>query len=233
MRKKVAHVVVAACLLFLAAPTLVSSLPGGRAPTGVPDGPRGGHVRPALAALGMLAAQERPDTSGGSPERRDRDLEPLDISPGGAFRRAVAFPGWGHAAIGAHGRGGFYFGVQAAIAYTLLRARARIGETQDRVRRRESVLLSRLTPEARSDFGAVQATFDGDPTLSELRGLLESRARQQEDMLALGIFVVLISGVDAFVSAHLSRFPEPLDLEARPGPVEGSIDIGFRLPLPH
>jgi len=207
---------VGAWLLFVTSPGLAPSPSGGGAP-------------PVFGALG---AQERPVAPADSTVRRNRDLAPLEISPGGAFRRAVAFPGWGHAAIGAHGRGGFYFGVQAAIVYTLLRARARIGETQDRVRRRESVLLSRLTPEARGDFGAVQAAFDGDPTLAELRGLLESRARQQEDMVALGVFFVLISGVDAFVSAHLSRFPEPLELETRPGPTEGSVDIGFRLPLP-
>lgn len=162
-----------------------------------------------------------------------RQLPPaLDISPGGAFWRALVFPGWGHAAIDAHGRGGFYFAAQSATIYTTLRTRMRVGEAQDRVRFRESVLLERLAAEGVTDPELIQQRFEEDPTLSELRGLLDSRKEQQEDMVALGIFLFFLSAADAYVSAHLSRFPEPLDVSARAGPRGPIIDVAVQLPLP-
>lgn len=157
---------------------------------------------------------------------------PLDISPGGAFWRALVFPGWGHAAIDSHGRGGFYFGAQTATIYTLLRTRIRVGEAQDRVRFREAVLLDRLAVEGVTDFDAIQERLDADPSLSELRSLLDSRKEQQEDMVALGIFFLFIGAADAYVSAHLSRFPEPLDIGTGQGPTGPTLELALRLPLP-
>ncbi len=157
---------------------------------------------------------------------------PLEISPGGAFWRALAFPGWGHAAIDAHGRGGFYFGAQTATLYTLFRTRIRVGEAQDRVRFREAVLLDRLAAEGVTDFDAVQERLDADPSLTELRNLLNSRKEQQEDMVALGIFFLFIGAADAYVSAHLARFPEPLDIGTGQGPTGPTVELSLRLPLP-
>lgn len=157
---------------------------------------------------------------------------PLDISPGGAFWRALVFPGWGHAAIDSHARGGFYVAAQTATIYTLLRARTRVGESQDRVRFREEILLERLAEEGITDPETIEQRLDEDPTLSELRGLLDSRKEQQEDMVALGVFFLFLSAADAYVSAHLARFPEPLELEARSGPAGPVVDIGVRLSLP-
>ena len=160
--------------------------------------------------------------------------EPLDISPGGAFLRAIAFPGWGHAAIGSHARGAFSFGAQAATTDTLLRTRIRVGEAQDRVRFRENVLLQRLAEEGVTDPDAIQQRLDEDGTLEELRSLLDARGEQQEDLVAFGIFLLLLSGADAYVSAHLARFPDPLELEARPGPQgSGTFDLGLRIRLPN
>lgn len=200
-------------------------------------------VAPVLVALLVLAgaapwtggaglgAQEPPTpVSGGQ-----RPLpEPLDISPGGAFLRALAFPGWGHAAIGSHTRGAFYFGAQATTTYTLFRTRIRVGEAQDRVRFRENVLLQRLAAEGVTDPDAIEQRFEEDATLGELRSLLDARKEQQEDLVAFGIFLLLLSGADAYVSAHLARFPDPLELEARPGPAgSGTFDVGIRLKLPN
>ena len=50
--------------------------------------------------------------------------------------------------------------------------------------------------------------------------------------MALGIFLVLLSAADAYVSAHLARFPDPLDLETSVAP-NGGIDVGFRVALPN
>jgi hypothetical protein len=68
--------------------------------------------------------------------------------------------------------------------------------------------------------------------MQELLGLEEARKRQREDWTALSIFLMLISGVDAFVSAHLQDFPTPLEIEARPVG-GGRIEVGARITLPN
>ena len=180
-----------------------------------------------LSAPGALA-QDAPGAMRIAPE----PPQPLDISPGGAVWRALVFPGWGHAAIDAHGRGGFYFAAQSATLYTLFRTRIRVREAQDRVRVREAVIAQRLADEGVTDPDEIDARFDEDPALSELRGLLDSRKEQQEDMVALGIFFLFISAADAYVSAHLARFPEPLDVAVRPGPTGPTVDVGLKVALP-
>lgn len=155
---------------------------------------------------------------------------PLGISPGGAFLRALLIPGWGHAAIGSYGRGGFYFTAQAATVYTALRARRRIGEAQDRVRFQERNLRAQLASEGVTDPAEVQTRLDGDDTLGDLNNLLDSRQEQQEDLVALSLFLILISGVDAYVSAHLAGFPEPLDMGITPT-AEGGVEVGLSLTI--
>lgn len=179
------------------------------------------------------AVAQDPPTPAVDPAPRSPQQTPaLDISPGGAFWRALVFPGWGHAAIDAHGRGGFYFAAQTATVYTALRTRMRVGEAQDRVRFREDLVLERLAAEGVTDPELIQQRMDEDPALSELRGLLDSRKEQQEDMVALGIFFLFVSAADAYVSAHLSRFPEPLEVSARAGPRGPVVDVGWRVALP-
>ena len=158
-------------------------------------------------------------------------VPPLSISPGGAFLRALAVPGWGHAAIGSYTRGGVYFAAQSTTLYTLFRTRIRVGESQDRVRLREGILRARLDAEGVTDPEEVQARFDEDPALTELRGLLDSRKDQQEDLVALGIFLLFLSGADAYVSAHLARFPEPLEIEGAPV-AGGGFELGLRMRSP-
>jgi hypothetical protein len=173
------------------------------------------------------AARQQP-TAALPPEARPA----LDISPGGAFLRAVAIPGWGHVAIGAYGRGGFYFGVQSTVVYTALRTRTRIGEAQARLRLREHVVRTRLAAEGVTDPETIDTALQEDAGASELRSLLDSRKEQQEDILAFGIFMLLLSGADAYVSAHLARFPDPLELEATPT-AAGGMDLGIRVRLPN
>jgi len=157
---------------------------------------------------------------------------PIDVSPGEAFLRAALIPGWGHASIGSYTRGGFYFAAQTATVYTLLRARTRIGTVQDRVRLTEQVILSELASSGVTDPQAIRDALDGDTRLNGVRRLLEARQEQQEDLVALGIFLVLLSAADAYVSAHLARFPDPLDLETSAAPNDG-VDVGFRIALPN
>ena len=184
-----------------------------------------------LGAAASLEAQVAPalsppgDSLPGTPP-------PIDISPGGAFLRAALFPGWGHAAIGSYTRGGFYFGAQAATLYTLLRTRTRIGTVQDRVRLMEQVVLTELSSAGITDPEAVQEALDDDGRVNRVRRLLDSRKEQQEDLIALSIFLVLLSAADAYVSAHLARFPDPLELETNVTGA-GLVEIGFRVPLPN
>lgn len=190
-----------------------------------------------LVALGLLPwgeastllAQERPAPQPAS--QQPQLPPPLPISPGGAFLRAVLVPGWGHVAIGSYTRGGFYMGAQAATIYTFLRTRSRIGEAQERVLLRETVLRRGLAAEGVTDPDEIDTRLADDDILTELRNLQEKRKGQREDLLAFGIFLVLLSSADAYVSAHLARFPEPLVLDPDPG--TGRMDVGLRLPIPH
>lgn len=156
---------------------------------------------------------------------------PIDVSPRGAFLRALALPGWGHAAIGSYTRGGFYFAVQSATAYTFLRTRHRLNEVRERVDFREDWLRAELAAQGLTDPAAVDAALAEDVDLTELRALREARAQQREDLIAFGIFVLFLSGADAYVSAHLSRFPEPLEVGARVLD-DGRYGLVVRVPLP-
>jgi hypothetical protein len=183
----------------------------------------------ACASVPALAAQQ-PEVISPAPPQTQL-APPIDISPRGAFLRALAIPGWGHAAIGSHVRGGFYFGVEAATAYTLVRSRRRLLEVRERVGLRETLLRDQLAAQGVENTEEIDAVLDADPALSELRRLEESRADQQEDMVALGIFLLFLSGADAYVSAHLSRFPEPLEVGAEPVG-GGRVELSLRVTLP-
>jgi hypothetical protein len=67
-----------------------------------------------------------------------------------------------------------------------------------------------------------------DPRVQEAQELRDTRSQQVQDWAALGIFILLLSGADAFVSAHLMEFPEPLTLEVLP---ENRLLVGIRLPV--
>ena len=183
-----------------------------------------GAVRPTPAS-----AQLRPE-SVVTPQAEAPS--PLAISPGGAFWRALLVPGWGHAAIGSYGRAGFYVTAQSGTVYSLLRARMRLGEMQDRVRLREQLIIARLASEGITEPEEIDAQLEADQRLGELRLLLDSREEQQEDLVALALALVFISAADAYVSAHLARFPEPLDVGAEPSP-SGGLDLSLRVKLPN
>jgi hypothetical protein len=211
---------------------------GGNSPShDVPAGAAGARHFAAGTLVALLACAGAPALAAQQPEAispapAQTQLAPaIGVSPRGAFLRALAIPGWGHAAIGSHVRGGFYFGVEAATAYTLVRSRRRLVEVRERVGLRETLLRDQLAAQGVEDPEEIDTVLDADPALSELRRLEESRADQQEDMVALGIFLLFLSGADAYVSAHLSRFPSPLELEADPVG-DGRVELSLRLALP-
>ncbi len=180
--------------------------------------------RPAVSA-----AQERVPVA--EPTRQVTPAR-TTVSPGGAFLRAALIPGWGHAAIGSYTRAGFYFGMQSATVYTLLRARIRIAEAERRVAFREAAVRAQLEAEGVTDPELVTMRLEEDELLEDRQGLLGSRREQQEDLVAFGLFLLLLSGADAYVSAHLAEFPQPLALEVRPVS-EGRVELGVRLMLPN
>jgi hypothetical protein len=143
----------------------------------------------------------------------------------------MVLPGWGHAAIGSYTRGAFYVAFESLTAYTLLRTRDRLGDARERAAFRESLLREGLAANGVTDPAEIESALGQDDLLGGLEDLVASREDQQEDLVAFGIFLVFLTGADAFVSAHLARFPSPIDVEAAPG-ANGSLEVAVRIPIP-
>ncbi|MEJ2540312.1 MAG: hypothetical protein P8188_10115 [Gemmatimonadota bacterium] len=162
--------------------------------------------------VGRTSAQEpRP----ASPETEDLRADSLAMaqrpSPLGAFLRAIAIPSWGHGSIGSHHR----------------RTGARRSSARETLQVREVVVRAELVaagvPEEELDDAVV-----ADPRVVDAQNLVDAREGQFEDWAALGIFLVLLSGADAFVSAHLQDFPDPIDVQVGPTP-DGGVEVGARV----
>lgn len=133
-------------------------------------------------------------------------------SPGGAFLRSMVLPGWGQAANGSYSRATFYLLTEAAAGFMVFKTHRFLNSARDVLAVREADARSRidvlvLHPDT------VLAVVDTDPDVVDGRALVEARSQQREDWLAVGIFFLLLNGADAFVSAHLRDFPEPLTVE--------------------
>ncbi len=151
-------------------------------------------------------------------------------SPGGAFLRAALLPGWGHASIGSYHRGAFYFVAESASAWMLVKTRRRFSDAGSRLRFEEDLLRSDLVAKGVTEEAEILELLEADATLEDLRNLREARRQQREDWTAVSLFLVLLAGVDAYVSAHLQDFPAPLSLDAQPmgnGRVEFSLGISL------
>jgi hypothetical protein len=178
--------------------------------------------------VGRTSAQEpRP----ASPETEDLRADSLAMaqrpSPLGAFLRAIAIPSWGHGSIGSHHRGAFYMAAEGGAAWMLLRTGARRSSARETLQVREVVVRAELVaagvPEEELDDAVV-----ADPRVVDAQNLVDAREGQFEDWAALGIFLVLLSGADAFVSAHLQDFPDPIDVQVGPTP-DGGVEVGARV----
>ena len=163
----------------------------------------------------------------------DVQLPELDepTTPGGAFLRAVLLPGWGHASIGSYRRGAFHFAAEATTGLLLARTLWRLDRAKDAQRLEEMRFAAALPLGLSQDSVAV--LLDRDQTVDDARELVDARRQQVEDWIALGAFLVFLSGADAFVSAHLRDFPEPLGAEAQlvPGPTGLTAQLGIRVGL--
>jgi hypothetical protein len=148
------------------------------------------------------------------------------VSGRGAFIRSALIPGWGHAKVGAFTRGAFYFSAQSSVAFMALKTQSRIKRTDERIKVRETAIRSRLVAEGIDDLAAIEAALEEDEIVADLRLLRESRAEQREDWLALGIFLMLIGGADAYVSSHLTDIPTAVVIEPTP---DGGVEVGLSL----
>ena len=185
----------------------------------------------ALAAPLAASAQIDPPAAGADSEGAallQASVDSVTVSPIGAFLRAVAVPGWGHAAIGAHGRGGFYATTQAATVWMLIRTRSRLNDARELREVREDHLRAELAMLGEVDETRIQAALAADEDWASAEGLVQSREQQFEDWLALGIFTVLLSGADALVSSHLQDFPQ---VSAAPVGATGRMEVRVTLPL--
>jgi hypothetical protein len=151
-----------------------------------------------------------------------------NVGPGGAFWRSLLVPGWGHAAVGAYGRGAFYFAGASSVGFMLHKSVSNRNAAQ-RVRDARASAVARELIVAGTPADSILILVEEDPRVQEAQDLRDVRGQQVQDWAALGIFIMLLSGADAFVSAHLMDFPEPLTLEVLP---ENRLLVGVRVPVP-
>ena len=185
----------------------------------------------ALAVPGRLQAQVTTPAPTSASAADTVTAKASGISPRGAFLRAAAIPGWGHASIGSYKRAGFYFFTEGATAWALVKTRRRVAEAEERVRFREGIVRANLADEGVTDPEEIQTRLDDDEVLQDLLALGEARRQQREDWTALGIFLLFLSGADAYVSAHLKDFPAPIQVNVEPVG-NGRIDLSVGIKLP-
>ncbi|MDT8369400.1 MAG: hypothetical protein RQ745_09355 [Longimicrobiales bacterium] len=187
----------------------------------------------ALAALALaeqsLLAQVETDPDSVPAARRGLPPPP-PVSPGGAFLRSLALPAWGHASIDS-GRGVFYTFVEAGSIWMLFRVGSRLDSARDELRVREASARSQAEAAGLTDEREILEAIENDPDVQDRRRRVRARKGQREDWIAIAITSVLLSGVDAFVSAHLKDFPDPIDTTFQRSP-RGGWEVGSRLRLP-
>jgi Family of unknown function (DUF5683) len=173
------------------------------------------------------------------------------ISPRGAMFRSFLLPGWGQAAVGSYFRGGVWFSVEATSVYMLLRTIGRLNQVEDTEARlvafvtdslngviEESTKLRHLVVQGGSTRGfeladttttAFEDAIAADSSVAIARKLIDARRQQRQDWITYTLFFTLLSGVDAYVNAHLKDFPTSIATELRR---DGTLGLSVHLPLP-
>lgn len=160
----------------------------------------------ALLALPWPAfAQAEGDTALAIPT----ELESLEgrPSPRGAMFRSFLLPGWGQASYDRYVRGGVYFTGHVGNAYMIFKTLTSLDVAQDQEERWVDVVRDSLVADPGVNPDSVEAEIARHPRVRHARGLVSAREEQREDWIALGLFWVLISGIDAYVTAQLADFP--------------------------
>jgi len=105
--------------------------------------------------------------------------------------------------------------LESSSAYMLVKTQRTLTAARDRVIFREEAATRRAMEAGLSDPDSIAAFLESDEGVEDARLLAESRSQQREDWIAFGLAMLLLGGADAFVSAHLSDFPDALTVEAR------------------
>jgi hypothetical protein len=194
----------------------------------------------ALAVSASASAQEEvpplPEPDSGqvlaaplvSPDSLPR---PERASPGGAFLRSLLLPGWGQTAVGAYNRGAFYFVVDGISGWMILKSSKTHSSALRIADALQATKEAELIASGVTDPLQIEAALEDDEEMTEVRGLAETRAQQREDWIAFGLFMLLFGGADAFVSAHLADFPDPLETSIRSTPA-GGLEVEMSVMLP-
>ncbi len=140
----------------------------------------------------------------------------------------MMLPGWGQATAGSPGRGAFYFTVQSISLWMILKTDKLVGSASDILDMRRLDASERLMGDPLVDPIDLPTLLEADLSVLSALELKEIRRQQREDWIAFSVFFLLLGGADAFVTAHLADFPEPLETVIRPLPNMG-VEFGFRL----
>jgi hypothetical protein len=183
----------------------------------------------AFAVLLPVRLSAQNPTGSAPPAAVQDSIARTGPSPLGAFLRAIAVPSWGHASIGSYRRGAFYLGAQGGTAWMLWKTSARQSSANEILSARETVVRAELIASG-VPSEELEAAVEADPRIVDAQTLVDARDGQFQDWVAMGIFLVLLSGADAFVSAHLQDFPDVIDVQVGPSP-DGGVTVGARIPL--
>ena len=143
----------------------------------------------------------------GPPEAGDSISAEPPFSPRGAFFRSLVLPGWGQAYVGAPGRGAVYFSLATVSLWMSYVARQQLRD-------------ARLEQDWLRETGRLGADQETEFALA--------RARAFEDWAAFGVFVVFLSGADAYVAAYLVDFDERIGVAPTGG---GGVAVSARIPV--
>ena len=167
--------------------------------------PAGAQVTPAPQDTARRPAELAPrDTL---VARRDTARPRWRVSPRDAFLRSLVLPGWGQSSIGAPGRGGVYFALEAGSLWMVYKSDRKLQQARDQER-------------------FLRAT--GQLAEGSVSGLVRDRRAQREDWVTLSVFWLFFSGADAFVAAHLRDFDASVG--ALPTP-DGGVQIQATIPV--
>jgi hypothetical protein len=162
------------------------------------------------------------------------------VSPRTAMIRSWLIPGWGQASARAYFRGGVFVAAQGASWYMLVKTMARLAEARAIERARVTWVSDSLRGVIFSDPDgagaeladptslAFQVAIDESERVIGARALVNSRSQQRQDWITGTLFLTLLSGVDAFVAAHLAEAPASLEASTTPG---GGVQLSVRVPI--
>jgi hypothetical protein len=174
-----------------------------------------------VLAPALPAAQVEPPPVRDSTAASNEGSALRRVSPGGAFRRSLAIPGWGQAYVGRPIRGVVVAGAVGGLATSIVLSNNRY------VRLRHAYLyVSRedfdpTTPDSTNEYVRYYDAWvdSGTPAAADARSRRDS-ARRLRDISVLGTALVyVLQALDAYVAAHMMDFDVSEDLSIRAEPL--------------